>query len=266
LSELGRWLNRDPEEEEYVRNLYLFLNNESLGLIDYLGLYPQAYPVPLNPGNGTPNDPVVTEVDRRVRQRRPGNTWDWQSKFELTVDDFSCTAKVKVRIKIDAKGWQNVAVNHSTRAYWKREIEKIWSKKVCCCCPSKVNVCKDGIVCLSGVEVDFTDTDPHFTIRVPRRNREQKMRSWSTDTVEINAHEFGHMIGATDQYGMTTPLNDDGSEMLDASGNPLTYDNETLMGNLYPDPPRKGWSRGVTPDDYRTICKAIGSGCSVFKP
>ena len=44
LSELGRWLNRDPEEEEYVRNLYLFLNNESLGLIDYLGLYPQVYP------------------------------------------------------------------------------------------------------------------------------------------------------------------------------------------------------------------------------
>jgi len=36
--ELGRWINRDPIEEEGGVNVYMFINNNGIAAVDYLGL------------------------------------------------------------------------------------------------------------------------------------------------------------------------------------------------------------------------------------
>lgn len=44
-AQLGRWLNRDPKQEDGGVNLYYFTSNSPTNLIDNLGLYYQGYPL-----------------------------------------------------------------------------------------------------------------------------------------------------------------------------------------------------------------------------
>ena len=52
-SELGRWLNRDPIEEDGGYNIYGFIFNNSVNQFDYLGLESMSIELP---GIGTPKD------------------------------------------------------------------------------------------------------------------------------------------------------------------------------------------------------------------
>jgi RHS repeat-associated protein len=55
---LGRWLSRDPVGERSGPHLYLFVSNDPVDKVDFLGLFPNPFvPQPPPPGN-IPNPPV----------------------------------------------------------------------------------------------------------------------------------------------------------------------------------------------------------------
>ena len=148
---------------------------------------------------------VSTRVDETISNGPPEwnlTTW-WNSKYQLTVDRDNCTVSVTVRIKVTG------TVTEAQKAAWKNAVETKWNNKVYFCC--------SGCNCPRGLPVTITlqyvDSGEDYTVtaQTPGTTLEGReglggttsMTGWGADdTIDIT-HEFGHMLGNTEEYFTT---------------------------------------------------------------
>jgi hypothetical protein len=115
-------------------------------------------------------------------------TYGWRSRFLLTADETRCRVTAQVRVRLVG------AITAPQRAAWESAIEAAWNARFklccgCCCCPDGME-----IVC----DFQFVTSGEHQVVNVGADTT--NMSHWgAADTVDIS-HEFGHMLGALDEY------------------------------------------------------------------
>ena len=115
-------------------------------------------------------------------------TYSWHARFHLSVDEANCRITVTVRVRISGN------ITQAQRSAWETAIENTWCNLFklcckCCCCSSGYTIVTD---------IQLVNNNEHQVVNVGATTT--NMRNWSpNDTTAIN-HEFGHMLGALDEY------------------------------------------------------------------
>ena len=116
-------------------------------------------------------------------------TYGWRCRFLLTVDEAACLATVTIRVRLVG------TITAAQRTAWETAIEAAWNSrfKLCgtrwCCCSNGM-----AIVC----DLQFVASGEHHVVNVSTSTL--NMTNWgASDTINIS-HEFGHMLGALDEY------------------------------------------------------------------
>ncbi|MGH3041193.1 MAG: hypothetical protein ACRDNG_05555 [Gaiellaceae bacterium] len=132
-------------------------------------------------------------------------TYGWQARFHLAVDEANCRAAVTVRVRLSG------TITPAQQAAWETAIENVWSNrfKLCCrCC-----CCRHGYTIVA--DVQFVSTGEHQVVNVGTSTI--NMANWgAADTVDVR-HEFGHMLGALDEYFTVDGVDYDGARRADGS-------------------------------------------------
>jgi hypothetical protein len=185
------------------------------------------------------SDAITHEVSERVTQTisnapDPHGAWNgtfgWDSNFQLVIDPSAKTCTIVVRIHTGA--------SDEVKAKWAAAIEGKWGGKYC------LNVApdKDGkgaasyrILCdLQWVD-DAKDAHYEVTANTPGADEGGRaglggttsMLGWGTEDEVDVTHEFGHMMGAVDDYfttnghdhthgGTTDGFRDEGGGIMNA--------------------------------------------------
>jgi hypothetical protein len=199
-------------------------------------------PTPPAPSPGPPSTTVSTRVDKDVKETisnaSKGNeawngTYQWKSKYTVTVDKANCTVTSTVKIKV--KG----AITDAQKAAWKKAIEDKWNNKATLSCT--------GAACPNGYKVSVvlqyvkSGEDYEVTANTPGASADGRaglggttsMTGWGVnDTTDIT-HEFGHMLGNPEEYFTTNGVDytdggkkagfrdPDGGIMNNPANNPL---------------------------------------------
>lgn len=116
-------------------------------------------------------------------------TYGWRARFLLTADEGRCRVTATIRVRLVG------TIAAAQRAAWEAAIEAAWNNRFklcgdCWCC------CRDGadIVC----DIQFVSSGEHQVVNVGASTT--NMGNWgASDTVDVS-HEFGHMLGALDEY------------------------------------------------------------------
>ncbi len=116
-------------------------------------------------------------------------TYGWRARFLVTVDEPQCRAAVVIRVRLVG------TITGAQRSAWESAIKSAWNSQFslccrrCCCCDSGL-----GIEC----DIQFVTSNEHQVVNVGATTT--NMGNWGAgDTVDIS-HEFGHMLGALDEY------------------------------------------------------------------
>jgi hypothetical protein len=116
-------------------------------------------------------------------------TYGWRARFLLTLDTPNCTAHVLVRVRLVG------TITAAQRSAWETAIEAAWNArfKLCerrrCCCPDGLRIQTD---------IQFVNSGEHQVVNVGASTT--NMGNWgANDAVDVS-HEFGHMLGALDEY------------------------------------------------------------------
>jgi hypothetical protein len=115
-------------------------------------------------------------------------TYGWRARFLLTVDEPGCTARVVVRVRLVG------TITATQRSAWESAIEAAWNARFklccgCCCCINGSEIVSD---------IQFISSGEHQVVNIGGITT--NMGNWgANDTVDIS-HEFGHMLGALDEY------------------------------------------------------------------
>lgn len=115
-------------------------------------------------------------------------TYSWRARFLLTLDEPNCTARVLIRVRLVG------TITAGQRAAWETAIEAVWNSrfKLCrksCCCSDGLRIATD---------IQFVTSGEHQVVNVGATTT--NMGNWgASDTVDVS-HEFGHMLGALDEY------------------------------------------------------------------
>ena len=115
-------------------------------------------------------------------------TYGWRARFHVRVDEANCRITVTVRVRL------NGAITQDQRNAWEQAIENAWSSrfKLCCrCC-----CCRDGYTIVT--DIQFVENGEHQVVTVG--NSTTNMRNWGRNDTRDVGHEFGHMLGALDEY------------------------------------------------------------------
>jgi hypothetical protein len=135
-------------------------------------------------------DEACTEIisDAPLENEEKNGTYSWRARFLVTLDQANCRVTVTMRIRI----YENTTV--AQRTAWKQAIETAWSNHFkfcchCCCCLNGYTVVAD---------VQFVTSGEHQVVVAGEST--MSMTNWGVDdTVDVR-HEFGHMLGALDEY------------------------------------------------------------------
>jgi hypothetical protein len=160
-------------------------------------------------------DRVLTaEIDEErtqtISNAPPGSeawngTYGWRARFALAVDEARCRVNVTVRIRL------NGSITAAQRAAWETAIETKWSNrfKLCCrCC-----CCRNGYTIVA--DVQFVSAGEHQVVNVGTATT--NMGNWgAADTLDV-PHEFGHMLGALDEYFTVNGVDHDGARRADGN-------------------------------------------------
>src|SRR6266567_781118 len=115
-------------------------------------------------------------------------TYGWQARALVTVDESRCLVTATVRVRLTG------TVTADQQTAWETAIEAAWSNifKLCCpCC-----CCGGGYTIFS--DIQFVTSGEHQVVNVGTST--SNMGNWgASDTVDVR-HEFGHMLGALDEY------------------------------------------------------------------
>jgi hypothetical protein len=137
------------------------------------------------------------EVDEAVTQTisdaPPGSeawngTYGWRARFLLRIEEASCRVRVTVRVRVTG------TLSAAQQSAWESAIESAWTNifKLCCgssCCPGGYRIEAD---------IQFVTSGEHQVVTAGAGT--VSMGLWgAADTVDVR-HEFGHMLGALDEY------------------------------------------------------------------
>jgi hypothetical protein len=133
----------------------------------------------------------------------------WRAAYDLVLTPAEAAVEVRVRL-IAGPGVRPVDLDR-VKADWPGIVNRYWNRRI-------EIVAGDGRLRPLQVRLSFDERRPHHVIAVKEGGRGVHARSWplSPERETVIAHEFGHLIGAYDEYrgGGTAP---GGSEM-DPSG------------------------------------------------
>ncbi len=115
-------------------------------------------------------------------------TYGWRARFTVTVDEHHCTTTVVVRIRLVG------TISVAQRAAWEQAIEAAWNDRFALCC--RCCCCGDGY--RIGFDVQFVSSGEHQVVNVGANTT--NMGNWGRDDTVDVCHEFGHMLGALDEY------------------------------------------------------------------
>jgi hypothetical protein len=115
-------------------------------------------------------------------------TYAWRARFLLTMDEPACSARVAVRVRLIG------TITAAQQTAWETAIEAAWN--------DRFKFCHGGCCCTDGLEIEtdiqFVTSGEHQVVNVGASTT--NMGNWgATDTVDVS-HEFGHMLGALDEY------------------------------------------------------------------
>jgi len=113
----------------------------------------------------------------------------------LTLDEPTCTARVLVRVRLVG------TITAAQRSAWETAIEAAWN--------SRFKLCRRSCCCSDGLEIatdiQFVTSGEHQVVNVGASTT--NMGNWgATDTIDV-CHEFGHMLGALDEYFTVNGVN-----------------------------------------------------------
>jgi hypothetical protein len=122
-------------------------------------------------------------------------TYGWRARFLLTLDEPSCTASVLVRVRLVG------TITAAQRSAWQNAIEAAWN--------SRFKLCRRSCCCSDGLEIatdiQFVTSGEHQVVTVGASTT--NMGNWgASDTIDVS-HEFGHMLGALDEYFTVNGVN-----------------------------------------------------------
>jgi hypothetical protein len=124
-------------------------------------------------------------------------------KFKLEVLRASCSVKVTVKIKVTG------TITDDQKSGWKTAIENKWNGKAKLLCPDPAckAACPDGYSV--SFEVQWVNSGEHYVVEANSapadgvRSVTPDISHWGVnDTIDIT-HEFGHMLGAPEEYFTT---------------------------------------------------------------
>jgi hypothetical protein len=103
---------------------------------------------------------------------------------------------ILARIRLNPDADVSAALLEEVKARWKQGIEDKWSYRFSCCrrpaCTSR---------CDLTFEVQWTNENPHLTVRVKKGDGRSNLSLWHTnDSGDVASHEFGHLMGHPDEY------------------------------------------------------------------
>lgn len=115
-------------------------------------------------------------------------TYAWRARFLLTLDETNCTARVLIRVRLVG------TITAAQRTAWETAIEAAWN--------NRFKLCRRACCCSEGLRIDtdiqFVASGEHQVVNVGATTT--NMGNWgASDTVDVS-HEFGHMLGALDEY------------------------------------------------------------------
>lgn len=162
------------------------------------------------------DDVHTQEVDQprtqTITNAPPGSeawnrTSNWRARFRLVVDEGRCRATVTIRVRLVG------TITDAQRAAWETAIESAWNNRFklccrCCCC-----CCTGGYHIATNVE--FVAAGEHQVVNVGTDT--VNMGLWgAADTVDVR-HEFGHMLGALDEYFTVNGVDHNGGRRPDGN-------------------------------------------------
>ncbi|MBK8459024.1 MAG: hypothetical protein IPL43_01400 [Micropruina sp.] len=113
----------------------------------------------------------------------------WTSRFQQTG------THVTVRIQLNPDAGITAATMNGLRTTWRNGIIATWSNRFQC---RAANGAQQALT----FDVQWVTSNPHHVVRVQVGPARSNMGMWDTsDTGDVAAHEFGHMLGHPDEYG-----------------------------------------------------------------
>ena len=115
-------------------------------------------------------------------------TYGWRARFHLRIEEATCRAHVTVRIRVTG------TISTAQQTAWETAIENRWS--------NVFKICSGARCCLNGFTIDahvqFVASGEHQVVVAGTSTT--SMTNWSATTTFDIPHEFGHMLGALDEY------------------------------------------------------------------
>jgi hypothetical protein len=115
-------------------------------------------------------------------------TYSWRGRFRVVIDQPRCRVTVTIRVRLVG------TITDAQRTAWENAIEAAWSNrfKLCCrCC-----CCRDGYTIVANIEFVTSGEDQVVNVG----NTTTNMGNWGRNDTTAVSHEFGHMLGALDEY------------------------------------------------------------------
>ena len=121
-----------------------------------------------------------------------GDRYAWQYGFDVGIADGSVNVRVAVNwVPVAGVTWPELEV---ARKRWVEGILKVWDNRYQVVTP-------EGKTYPIRVTVSSSAPDAHHDVIVRRTGRGTNELNWNLyDTATHAAHEFGHMLGAFDEY------------------------------------------------------------------
>lgn len=161
-----------------------FLNLPKVGLITLLTTL-----LPLTCLSASENESISIRVEQTLKV---APRFSWQAAFDLVVEEKTITIVAAINL-IPQNGINRIALK-GRHLPWKGAIEKVWNKRY----QAKTS---DGRCYPINVEVSFIAQHFHHRVVVVPGNPGADAAKWGLESTDWTiAHEFGHMIGAYDEY------------------------------------------------------------------
>jgi hypothetical protein len=187
-------------------------------------------------------DKAITETISGATDAKWNGTFGWDSKFSLVVDRTNCSVTATVKIKVVG------TITDVQKSAWKSAIESKWNGKVKLVCtdPTCAAACPSGYAV--SVVLEFVTSGEHYPVTANQPgaggteglNGTNSMNGWGvSDTVDIT-HEFGHMLGNSEEYFTTNGFDytyggtkrgyrdDDGGIMNNPANDPLPRNYDSI--------------------------------------
>ena len=204
---MGRWLSRDPIGEAGGVNLYGFVGNRPVGLIDILGLASQA------PSTGFVQKFYENVAGQRFGElRKETDQGRWISSgfiagYNLGIweNDGDFTGEVRVEVRIAVKEGE---LSDALKLEYENGVKDAWDNLYKICCPEK---CMEYPIRASlKIGKGMNVPNPHNSISILDKAGRSDALKWSTKDAYTNgqvaAHEYGHYLFNGEEYGWTRPL------------------------------------------------------------